>query len=130
MVISWSLGQPFILFLASLGGIPEELYDAAKIDGANSWSIFWRITFPLLRPTTLFVFVTQTIAVFQVFVVVLLMTQGGPANATQSIVYRIYEHAFIFYKFGYAAAMGVVLLFIVSLIAIGQFRLLGREVQY
>ena len=130
VVISWSLGQPFILFLAALGGIPVEIYDAAKIDGGNSWKIFWRITVPLLRPTTLFVFVTQTMAVFQVFVVVLLMTQGGPANATQSIVFRIYEHAFIFYKFGYAAAMGVVLLAIVSVVAAVQFKLLGREVQY
>jgi len=130
VVISWTLGQPLILFLAALGGIPEELYDAAKIDGANSWNAFWRITLPLLRPTTLFVFVTQTMGVFQIFVVILLMTQGGPANATQSIVYRIYEHGFLFFKFGYAAAMGVILLIIVSAVAVVQFKLLGREVHY
>ena len=83
-----------------------------------------------MQPTTLFNLVTQTIGVFQVFVVVLLMTSGGPANATQTIVFRVYEHAFIFYKYGYAAAMGVVLLAIVSVVAVVQFKLLGREVQY
>jgi ABC-type sugar transport system permease subunit len=83
-----------------------------------------------LRPTLLFILVTQTIGVFQVFVVVLLMTRGGPANATQTIVYRIYETAFTFFRFGYASAMGVVLLLIVSLVAAAQFKLLGQEVQY
>ncbi|MBC7242221.1 MAG: sugar ABC transporter permease [Anaerolineae bacterium] len=130
VVISWSIGQPLILFLAALGNISEELYDAAKIDGASGWQIFWKITLPLLRPTTLFVLVTTTINVFQVFVVVLLMTLGGPANATQTIVYRIYENAFVFYKYGYGAAMGVVLLLIVGSIAYFQFKFLGQEVEY
>ena len=130
VVMSWSFGQPLILFIAALGGIPDELYDAAKIDGANSWQTFWKITLPLLKPTTLFVLVTVTMAVFQVFVVVLLMTLGGPANATQTIVYRIWEHAFTLYKFGYAAAMGVVLLIIVGAVAFLQFKLLGAEVEY
>lgn len=130
VVISWSIGQPLILFLAALGNISEELYDAAKIDGASGWQIFWKITLPLLQPTTLFVLVTTTINVFQVFVVVLLMTLGGPANATQTIVYRIYENAFVFYKYGYGAAMGVVLLIIVGAIAYFQFKFLGQEVEY
>lgn len=130
VVISWTIGQPLILFLAGLGGIPNELYEAARIDGANPGEELWFITLPLLKPTTLFILVTQTIGVFQVFVVVLLMTRGGPANATQTIVYRIYETAFTFFHFGYASAMGVVLLLIVSLIAVIQFRFLGQEVQY
>jgi multiple sugar transport system permease protein len=130
VVLTWILGQPVILFLAALGGIPEELLDAAKIDGANSWQQFWKVTFPLLLPTTLFVFVTQTIGVFQTFVVVLLMTRGGPAYATMTIVYDIWQTGFDFYKFGYASAMGVVLLVIVGTIAVIQYRFLGREVQY
>lgn len=130
VVVSWTIGQPLILFLAGLAGIPSELYDAAAIDGAGGWDRFWRVTLPLLRPTALFVLVTQTIGVFQVFVVVLLMTRGGPANATQTIVYRIYETAFSFFQFGYASAMGVVLLIIVGLVAIAQFRFLGQEVEY
>jgi ABC-type sugar transport system permease subunit len=84
----------------------------------------------LLAPTTLFVLVTQTINVFQVFVVVLLMTRGGPFNATQTIVYRIWETAFSFFKFGYASAMGVVLILLVSVVAMIQFKLLGQEVEY
>lgn len=130
VVLTWILGQPVILFLAALGNIPQELLEAAMIDGANSWQRFWRVTFPLLLPTTLFVLVTQTIGVFQVFVVVLLMTRGGPAYATMTIVYDIYQTAFDFYHFGYAAAMGVVLLIIVGTIAVIQYRFLGREVQY
>jgi ABC-type sugar transport system permease subunit len=119
-----------IIFLAGLGGIPQDLYDAASIDGADGWQQFWKVTLPLLVPTTLFVLVTQTINVFQVFVVVLLMTKGGPVNSTQTIVYRIWETAFTFFKFGYASAMGVVLLVLVSVVAVVQFRLLGREVEY
>jgi len=130
VVVSWTIGQPLILFLAGLGGIPLDLYDAASIDGAGSWARFWYITFPLLKPTTLFNLITQTIGVFQVFVVVLLMTRGGPMNTTQTIVYRIYETAFTFFHFGYASAMGVVLLVIVGLVAVAQFRLLGQEVEY
>ena len=127
VVLSWSLGQPLILFLAGLGAIPESLYDAAKIDGANAWQAFWRITLPLLRPTILFVLVVLTIAVFQVFVVVQLMTLGGPANATQTIVYQIWVSAFTKFRFGYASAMAVILLGIVSVLAIIQFKLLDRE---
>ena len=130
VVVSWTIGQPLILFLAGLAGIPQDLYDAASIDGAGGWAKFWFVTLPLLRPTALFVLVTQTIGVFQVFVVVLLMTRGGPVNATQTIVYRIYETAFSFFHFGYASAMGVVLLLLVSLVAVVQFRLLGQEVEY
>jgi len=130
VVLSWTIGQPVILFLAALGGIPPELHEAARIDGATEWQQFWRVTLPLLKPTTLFVLVTQTIGVFQVFVVILLMTQGGPANATQTIVYRIYEHAFAFYEFGYASAMATVLVVLVGTVAFLQFKFFGAEVEY
>jgi len=130
VVASWTIGQPLIIFLAGLAGIPQDLYDAASIDGAGAWHKFWRVTLPLLMPTTLFVLVTQTINVFQVFVVVLLMTRGGPFNATQTIVFRIWETAFSFFQFGYASAMGVVLILLVSIVAVIQFKLLGREVEY
>ena len=127
VVISWSLGQPLILFLAGLAAIPTELYEAAKLDGATGWQQFQRITLPLLQPTVLFVLVTLTIAVFQVFVVVLLMTLGGPANATQTIVFRLYESAFRFFKFGYASAMAVVLMLIIGSISAFQFLVLDRD---
>lgn len=129
VVLSWILGQPIILFVAGLDAVPTELTEAARLDGAEGGTLLGRITLPLLRPTLLFVLITQTIGVMQVFVVVSVMTQGGPANATQTIVFRIYETAFSFYEYGYASAMGVVLLAIVAVIAAVQFRLLGREVE-
>ncbi len=129
VVISWSLGQPIIIFLAALGGIPPELHEAARIDGAGPLRRFWHVTLPLLRPASLFVLVTQTIGVFQVFVVVLLLTvNGGPAHSTRTIVYGMYETAFTpMYDFDYAAAQGSVLLVALGAIAIVQFRLLGRR---
>ena len=129
VVLSWSLGQPIIIFLAALGGIPPELYEAARIDGAGPLRRFWHVTLPLLRPASLFVLVTQTIGVFQVFVVVLLLTvNGGPAHGTRTIVYGMYETAFTpMYDFDYAAAQGSVLLVALGTIAILQFRLLGRK---
>ena len=129
VVISWSLGQPIIIFLAALGGIPPELHEAARIDGAGPLRRFWHVTLPLLRPASLFVLVTQTIGVFQVFVVVLLLTvNGGPAHSTRTIVYGMYETAFTpMYDFDYAAAQGSVLLVALGTIAVLQFRLLGRQ---
>ena len=127
VVVSWSLGQPLILFLAGLAAIPEELYEAARLDGATGQQQFWRITLPLLQPTVLFVLVTLTIAVFQIFIVVLLMTLGGPANATQTIVVRLYENAFRLFKFGYASSMAMVLLVIVASVAAVQFTVLDRD---
>ncbi len=130
VVLTWILGQPIILFLAALGAIPPELTDAAMIDGAGPLTRMWRVTLPLMRPTILFVLLTQTIGVMQIVVVVILMTRGGPANATQTIVYRLYETAFDFYEFGYASAMGVVLLLFIAAVAAIQFKLLGQEVEY
>lgn len=130
VVVSFTLGQPVILFLAGLGGIPNDLYEAAMIDGANSRARFFRITLPLLKPTTLFVTVTQIIGVFQVFVVVLLLTKGGPANGTQTIVYRMYETAFEFFSFGYASAIGLVLILVIGIISWLQFRFFGQDTEY
>jgi ABC-type sugar transport system permease subunit len=129
VVLTWILGQPIILLLAGLDAIPTELTEAARLDGAEGATMLRRITIPLLEPTLLFVLVTQTIGVMQVFVVVNVMTQGGPANATQTLVFRIYETAFSFYEYGYASAMGVTLLGIVAVVALAQFRLLGKELE-
>ena len=129
VVISWSLGQPIIIFLAALAGMPPELHEAAAIDGAGPLRRFWYVTLPLLRPASLFVFVTQTLGVFQVFVVVLLLTvNGGPAHATRTVVYGMYETAFTPpYDFDYAAAQGTLLLVLLSAVAAVQFRWLGRQ---
>jgi multiple sugar transport system permease protein len=130
VVASFSIGTPIILFMAGLNAIPHELYEAANIDGASPWQEFRHISLPLLRPTTAFVLIVTTIGTFQVFVVIQLLTRGGPANATQTIVYRIWETAFTLSDFGYAAAMSVVLLAIAFIIALVQMRLVSRDVAY
>lgn len=130
VVLTWILGQPIILFLAGLSSIPAELMEAGRLDGAGPATLLRRIQLPLLKPTTLFVLVTQTIGAMQIFVVVHVLTRGGPANATQTLVYRIYETVFDATEYGYASAMGVVLLGLIAGIAAIQFRLLGREVDY
>jgi len=130
VVITFIVGEAVILFLAGLGGIPPDLYEAAMIDGANAGNRFFHVTLPLLKPTTLFVTITKVIGVFQVFVVVQLLTQGGPAYGTQTIVYRMYETAFVSFSFGYAAAMGIALILIIGIISWIQFRFFGNEIEY
>ena len=130
VVASFSIGTPIILFMAGLNAIPAELYEAAKIDGATPWQEFRHISLPLLRPTSAFVLIVTTIGTFQVFSVIQLLTKGGPANATQTIVYRIWETAFTLSDFGLAAAMSVVLLAIAFVIAIVQLRVVNRDVAY
>ncbi|HEY6952739.1 MAG TPA: extracellular solute-binding protein, partial [Bacteroidota bacterium] len=103
------LGYQMVIFLAGLQGIPEELYDAARIDGANSWHKFWRVTLPLLKPTTFFILVTSLIGSFQVFTSVYVMTAGGPVGSTDVIVYHIYKAAWEQLRMGYASAMSWVL---------------------
>lgn len=130
IVITWQLGYPIILFCAGLDGIPQTFYEAASIDGAKRNRIFWQITFPLLKPTTLFVTVITTIGSFQTFAVVQLLTAGGPNYATSTVMYQLYETAFKFGKLGLASAMGVVLAILIGIVAIFQFKLLTNDVEY
>jgi multiple sugar transport system permease protein len=123
-------GSGIILYLASLGGIPKTIYEAADIDAASSWSKFKNITWPLLKPTTLYMFVTGIIGSFQVFMNTYLMTQGGPDNATLTIAYLIYQHAFEYFEFGLAAAESFVLAAIIVGISVLQFKYLGSDVEY
>lgn len=132
MVIWKGLGWYVIIFLAGLKSIPEQLYEAARIDGANGWQQFWGITLPLLKPTTLFVLVMSIIGSLQVFSPVYIMTRGGPANATNVVVYWIYMTAFEFRRFGYAATQATLLFMAIFLITVAQMRLLreGGLVSY
>lgn len=123
------LGYQMIIFLAGLQGIPQVYHDAARVDGAGAWQRFRRITLPLLRPTLLFVLVTGTISSFQVFTYVSVMTEGGPLHATEVVVYRIYQEAWEFLRFGTASAMSLVLLGILLVATWVQFRWLGRKVE-
>ncbi|MGA4508265.1 carbohydrate ABC transporter permease [Propionibacteriaceae bacterium G1746] len=119
-------GYSMLILLAGLKTIPAELYESASIDGASSWNKFWRITLPLLRPSLFFVLVIETIGAFQVFDTAYVMTGGGPARASYTLIYHLYESGFRFFNFGYAAAVGVVLFLIVFLISMVQRVLVDR----
>jgi multiple sugar transport system permease protein len=124
------IGPSTVIFLAGLQGIPEELYDAAKIDGANAHQLFRHITIPMLSPTTFFVIVVSIIGSFQVFDLVFMMTQGGPGRATLVLVYYIYQHAFRWFGMGYAASIAFVLFIVIFILTLIQLRLSGRWVHY
>jgi multiple sugar transport system permease protein len=115
------LGYTSLLFLAGLVNIPEDLYEAAQIDGANGLQRLVNVTIPMLSPTTFFITVTSIIGSFKVFGIINIMTQGGPGNATTMLVYNIYRTAFRFGKMGFAAAQGIVLLIMILTITLIQF---------
>ena len=110
----WTTSGYFMVsFLAGLQSIPESLYEAAKIDGANQWQQFWKITVPMVRPVTYFVLVLGLIGCFQVFDQVYVMSNGGPDNATTTMSYFVYTNSFVYFQLGYGAAAAVVLAFII-----------------
>jgi multiple sugar transport system permease protein len=123
-------GYYMVIFLAGLQGIPQQLYEAAVLDGASGWQKFWRITLPLLSPTTFFVFVMKLIGVFNIFEQPFIMTNGGPSGSTQTIVYYIYSNAFQWFNMGYASAVAWVLFIIVFAVTYIQFKYQGRWVHY
>jgi multiple sugar transport system permease protein len=123
-----NVGYSIVIFLAALQGVPEELYDAAKIDGAGAWSRFVQITVAMISPAIFFVIVMSIIGSFQTFDSIYILTQGGPANATMVIVYYLYQNAFQFYKMGYAAAIAYVLFVILFVVTLIQWRLRRRWV--
>jgi ABC-type sugar transport system permease subunit len=125
-----SIGFFTVIYLTGLQTIPPSLHEAGMIDGANRWQLFWGITLPLLRPTTLFALVIGIIGSFEVFVPVLLMTNGGPGYASMVMVMAIYRSAFVTHEMGYASAMAVALFLAMFAISWLQFRFIGREVEY
>lgn len=127
------LGFQMIIWLSGLQAIPQELYEAASIDGANRWQSFWGITLPLLTPTTLFLAVTGVIGSFQVFAPVYVISKGGPLGSTDVAMFHIYQRAFQNFDFGYASAQSWVLfavIFIATLIQLWFVRRRGEESQY
>lgn len=132
ILMNWlgSHGAGMILYLAAMGGIPKSLYEAADIDHASGWTKFWRITWPLMKPTTLYLLVTGVITSFQVFISVYLMTQGGPNFATTTIAYLIYDTAFKFYEFGMASAQSFVLAALIVAVSVIQFKYFSSDVEY
>jgi multiple sugar transport system permease protein len=131
LVSVWQgVGYPMVILLAGLQGIPAELYEAAKLDGASPANQFRQITVPLLTPTLFFLLITQFIASFQVFGIIYVMTQGGPANATSVYIYYLYQNAFAFGRMGYASAMAWILFVLIATVTFVQWKLQKRWVFY
>jgi sn-glycerol 3-phosphate transport system permease protein len=131
LVTVWkTLGYPMIIYLAGLQAIPADLHEAAALDGAGGWQRFRHITWPLLTPTTLFLVITLTIASFQGFDIVKIMTQGGPVTSTMIYVYYIYEQAFQYFKLGRASAAVVVFFVLILALTVAQWAAFRRRVHY
>lgn len=124
------MGYDMVIFLAGLQGVPVELYEAARVDGAGRWALFRHITLPMISPITFFLVVTSIISALQVFDLVAVMTGGGPMNSSKVYVFYLYENAFRYYRIGYAAALSMVLFVITLAITIFQTRLSKRWVHY
>jgi multiple sugar transport system permease protein len=121
-----NFGYNMLIFIAGLQGIPEELYEAARIDGASAIRRFWHVTLPALGPVLLFVSVITMIGFFQLFAEPYVMTQGGPLRATTSVVLYMYEEGFRWWRMGYAAAIAFVLFLVILVFTLLQFRLQRR----
>ena len=130
MTIWKEAGFFMIFYLAALQSMPPELEEAAKIEGASRWYFFRRVTFPLLAPTTLFVLVNATINSFKLVDHLFILTKGGPDNASNLLLYYIYQVAFSFFDTAYAATLTVVLLILLGTLAVVQFQLIERRVHY
>lgn len=124
-------GYNMILFLAALQGVPKELYEAAEIDGASGWYKFWRITWPMISPTTFFVFIMAVIGGFQGgFMQAYVMTGGGPDRSTTTLEYLIYNHLYSWQHVGYAASIAWFVFVIVFIATLFNWRFGGKLVQY
>lgn len=121
------VGYTVIILVAAIKGIPKVYYEAAVVDGANRWQQFIHVTVPLLRGPLLFVIVTTTLFSFEVFIPIYQLTDGGPSRSTLVTIFYIYQQAFKFGKFGYAAALSIIMLVIVLAISIIQFRALRQD---
>jgi multiple sugar transport system permease protein len=131
LVAVWAgLGFNMVIFLAGLQGIPSTYLEAAQIDGASRWRQFWNITLPLLSPTTFFVTIISIIASFQVFDMIFVMTGGGPGTESTTMVFHIYELAFVNFTFGLSATAAVVLFVLIMVVTLFQFWGQHRWVHY
>lgn len=130
-VNTWKqIGYDIVIYIAGLQAIPQELYDAAAVDGGRRLHVFRRVTMPLVMPTTYFLLVISVIEAFQVFTIVNVMTHGGPAGATDMLVNLLYEIGFVLFDIGRGSALAVVLFVLLVALAILKSRIIGRKVHY
>jgi len=130
MMSLWGLGRAMIIYLASLQGIPQHLYEAASIDGANRWQSFWKITLPMLTPTIFFNLVLSVISTFQTFTSAFVATNGGPLDSTLFYVLYIFRQGFEYFNMGYASALAWVLFLIILALTLVIVRSADRWVYY
>lgn len=124
----WKLiGYNVVLFLTGFSAIPQNLYEAAKIDGAGGSKCFWHITLPLLKPTTYFVTLVTAISSFQVFDLIFVMTEGGPQNSTNVIVYSIYKYAFEYFDVGKSCALAYILFLVIFILTLLQYKFSNKK---
>ncbi len=126
ILLTTSVGQPIVLYVSALDNVDKSLVEAAHVDGATETQSFWKIKWPQMMPTTLYILVITTINSFQCFALIQLLTSGGPKNSTMTIMYYIYYNAFKQYRYGYGNAMGVILAIIIAILSAVQFRM-GKE---
>lgn len=130
MFIWQNVGYYILIYITGLQSIPKELYEAAEIDGANTWNKVRHVTIPMVSPTTFFLFITGMIGSFKIFDSIQIMTQGGPGNSTSVLVYYLYKMSFDFYKIGYGSTIAIILFVVVMLITVLQWRGQKRWVNY
>ncbi|MEG0769695.1 MAG: sugar ABC transporter permease [Ruthenibacterium sp.] len=130
ILFTTSVGQPIVLYVAALGNVDQSLVEAAEVDGANKLQTFWKIRWPSIMPTTVYVAIITTINSFQCFALIQLLTSGGPQHSTDTVMYYLYTNAFTLYRYGYANAVGVILAVIIALFSIVQFKTMNSGVEY
>ena len=123
ILLTTSVGQPIVLYVSALGNVDQSLVEAAEVDGATRKQVFWKIKWPQIMPTTLYILIITMINSFQCFALIQLLTSGGPNHSTDTIMYYIYYTAFKLYRYGYGNAMGVVLMVIIAILSAVQFKL-------
>lgn len=127
ILFTTSIGQPIVLYISALANVDPSLVEAGEVDGANHLQVFWKIKWPQIMPTTLYILVITTINSFQVFALIKLLTSGGPVNSTNTIMYNIYYHAYKLNDYGYGNAMGILLALLIAVFSFVQFRLAKSE---
>jgi multiple sugar transport system permease protein len=122
-----NVGQAIILYIASMIGVPKDLFEAAEVDGASRLTIIFKILIPLVKPTTVYITIMNIIAVLKIFVVIQLLTGGGPNNASTTLMYFLYNNAFKYNQLGIASAVGVIMFLITLVLSVPQLRSMFKK---
>lgn len=129
ILFTTSVGQPVVLYVAAVGNVDQSLIEAAEVDGATRMQTFWKIKWPSIMPTTLYVAIITTINSFQCFALIQLLTSGGPQHSTDTVMYYLYSKAFNVYQYGYANAVGVILAVIIAIFSLVQYKVMNSSVE-